>query len=221
MLLQVRTQLQTNVSGTDGGPYDALGGKQSELILAQLHGKYYTQAYRGRLWTAALTTAAIIPVLATNTTAVFMIMNPAGNFTNVIPVRINFGFHSTTGIAGTIGYSYVPLVGSGPVGTAAPISAMTTKAIQSAVVGQSYVGNVLFGTAATVTGVTPSINTLYRWSNLSQGAPAAATAAGWHNLFEDFDGNTIIPPNCALQVVASTAIADAFMISLVAYESPI
>ena len=88
-------------------------GKAGETIIAELHGRYYTQNYNQKLWIASLTTATAIPVAATNASPQFLIWNPAGSGVNVIPVAMYFGFHSGTGIAGAIGYSYVPNAGTG------------------------------------------------------------------------------------------------------------
>ena len=221
MLLQVRTSALSNTSGTDGNPYDMLGGKQAEAIVAELHGKYYTQTYRGKIWNASLTTASAIPLFATNATPNFFIHNPAGNMTNIVLVRINIGFHAGTGIAGAIGYAYLPNAGSGGLGTAAPYSAITAgPALRSGLVGQPYTGNVIFGSAATIGGAVPSALTVYRWSNLSQGAPITSTTS-IYSMYEDFDGTVVIPPNTAFCLVGSIAIAETFMISLVAYEAPI
>lgn len=215
----VRTQAISNTSGTDGSDYPLLGGKMGEGIVAELHGKYYTQTYRQKLWCASLTSASAIPLAATNATPNFIIWNPAGNQTNVVLVRLNVGFSAGTGVAGTIGYSYIPLAGAGVAGTSA-ISAFTAgPALQSGVIGQKYGGNVLFGSAATVTGTAPNIPVRWRWSNLSQGAALTSTAA-MYSLYEDFDGNGILPPNTALYLDASVAIAETVMISLIAYEMP-
>ncbi len=222
MIIQGTTRMPSDMSGTDGQPYDLLLGKQSEGIFSELHGKYYTQTYRGRLWSASLATATAIPALATNATPNFFVVNPAGNMTNVVLVRLNVGFVAGTGIAGQIGYAYLPNAGGGGVGTLAPFSAFSTVAagIKSGKIGQLYAGNIMFGSAATIGGVVPSALTLWRWSNLSQGAPITTTATAY-SLFEDFDGTAILPPNTGFALVATAAIAETMMISLIAYEAPL
>lgn len=199
-------------------PQNLMGGRMGEAMVAELHGKYFTQNYRGKLWHAALTAASAVPVFATNATPNWAIWNPAGNSTAVVLTRMNFGFSAGTGIAGQIGYAYLPNAGAA-IGTAAPMSAVTTGTITMGVVGQTYSGQVKFLTAATLTGTGISALTNYRYSCVSQGAPITSTAA-MYNLWEDFDGTVIIPPNTLFCVVASTAIAETGMIAGTAYEIP-
>lgn len=217
---QVRVGNPTNVSLSDNNVYDQLGGKQGDAMVSELHSKYFTQTYRGAMWHASNATASpvAIPLFATNCTPTFAILNPAGNTTAIVPTRINFGWTAGTGIAGCIGYAYLPIVGQG-VGTAAAVSTYTVgPSIKSGIVGKSYAGNAAFWISATIGGavVTPS---LYKWSNIGQGAPITSTASMW-SLFEDFDGTVIIPPGQLWFPIASVAIAETFQISLSAYEIP-
>lgn len=202
----------------DNSPTNLLGGKAGEGIVAELHGKYFTQAYRGRLWHASLLTAAAVPIFATNATPVWGLMNPAGNNTAIVPVRMCLGFSAGTGVAGQFGYAYVSPAGTAPAGTAAPISTYTSATITAAQVGASYGGNIIFGSSFTIGGVVSALK-VYRYTGFSQGAPLTGTAA-MYSLFEDFDGTTIIPPNTFFTVIASTAVAETSLISMTAYEIP-
>lgn len=218
-LTQVRIGPPSNINFSDGDTVDVLGGKSGEMMVSELHGKYLTQTYRGNLWSFSITTATAIPVFATNATPNFFIFNPPGNTTAVVPVRFNVGFHGGTGIAGAIGYSYITNVPS-LVGTAAPVSAATLVSPKSGIVGQSYTGNIITGSAATISGTAPYALTQLRWSNMSQGAPITSTATAY-SLFEEFDGNMIIPPGTLWCPTASTAIAETLEMSLIAYEIPL
>lgn len=219
MILEARVKAPPNVSSTDGSTYEASLGKLQELLFSELTGKYFTLNYRGKVWAASLTSASAIPVAATNATPNFIVWNPSGNTTAVALIRLNVGFAAGTGVAGMIGYSYIPNAGSA-VATAASISAFTAgPAIQSGIGGTAYGGNVKFGTAATVTGTGNGIPVRWRWSNLSQGAPITTTTSVY-SLYEDFDGTMILPPNVAFYIDASAAIAETMMISLVAAEVP-
>jgi len=194
-------------------------GSSGEAVYSELHGKYYTQNYNGKLWIASLTSASAIPVAATSATPNFIVWNPASNNQNVIPVSISVGFAAGTGIAGAIGYSYIPNAGS-TVATGAAMSAFTAATIRGGVAAKAYAGKVLFGTAATVTGTGNSVPVRWKWSQFSQGAPLTSTAAAY-SLIEHFDGSLILPPGAAFYVDASAAIAETVMISLVAYEAPV
>lgn len=215
-------QVQPAVPGVvqDGQPVNMLGGHSGEGMVSELHGKYFTQAYRKNSWTAsnAVGSPVAVPLMATNCTPTFGILNPAGNNTAVVPQRINFGWTAGTGIAGCLGYAYISPVGA-PVGTANTISTYTAgPTIQMDTCGQRYGGNIIFGISFTIGGAvfTP---TLHRWSNNGQGAPITSTAT-LYNIFEEFDGTVIIPPGVCWFPVASVAIAETFQISLMAYEIP-
>ncbi len=200
---------------------NVLGGTAGQAIVDELHGRYFNQNYRGRLWTASNATGSpvAIPLFATNATPTFGILNPAGNTTAVVLVRWSAGFTAGTGIAGSIGYAYLSPAGTAPAGTAAPISTYTAgPAIQMGVCGQKYGGNVLFGISFTIGGAVIGL-TLHRWSPNGQGAPITSTASVF-SIFEDFDGSVIVPPNTLWAPVASVAIAETFQQSLVAYEIP-
>ncbi len=218
-LVQVQVGPPSSVSATDGQTYNQLGGKSAEAIVAELHGKFYTQAYRKNLWSLSIVTATAIPAFATNATPNFFIYNPPGNPFNIVPVRFNVGLVGGTGIAGAIGYSYLSNVPALAGGTGV-VSAATTVALKSGVVGAAYAGQVIGGSAATITGASPYALQQLRWSNLSQGAPLTGTAAVY-SLSEDFDGTMIIPPGTLWCPTAATAVGETVVMSLIAYEAPL
>lgn len=202
-------------------PVNQLGGSSGEAVVAELHGPYFTQTYRGKCWHASNATGSpvAIPLFATNATPTFGIFNPAGNNTAVVLKRICFGWTAGTGIAGSIGYAYLNPAGTATAGTAAPISTSTAgPTIQNGIVGTPYSGNIVFGTSFTIGGAVSALK-MHKWSGIGQGAPITSTAAMW-TLFEDFDGTVIVPPNTLWCPVASVAIAETFQISLSAYEIP-
>jgi hypothetical protein len=203
----------------DGSAVTLLGGRQGEGVVAELHGKYYVQTYRGKAWNLTLTATAAIPLFATNATPTFFIWNPPGSGVNCVLVRYTVGFSAGTGVAGAIGYAFVTGVNA-LVGTAAPVSAATTLALNAGIVGATYGGVTVGGTSATVTGTAPNAMKMYRWSNLSQGAPITTTAA-IYSLSEDFDGTIIVPPSTLFCPVGNPAPAESVFQSLVGYDAPI
>lgn len=218
MLMQGQVQAPPGTSATDGNTYTFLQGKTLELMVSELHGKYATQTMRGNVAYFALTTATAIPIAATNATPNFFIWNPLGNNRAVSLIRLNAGFSAGTGVAGAIGYSYVPNSG-GTVAGSAPVSAATPGTVRSRVLGAAYAGQVIAGTAATVTGTGIGVPVRAGWSNFSQGAPLTSTAA-MYSLYEDFDGTMVIPPGVLWYPDASTAVAETVMLSAVWEEIP-
>lgn len=209
----------SNVSGTDGNQYDLMVGKLGALMVAEMHGKYMYQNYRGNVASASLSSASAMVAPATNATPNFAIWNPAGNNAAVSLIKVNFGYVSGTPAAATIGYAYVPYAGATTGGTSA-ISAFTTLTVKTGIVGKSYGGNVLAGSAATVTGTGISPGTLLRYSALSTGAIPSASVAEGMNMVDDIDGGMIIPPGVMWYPVTSAASVATYMISAIWEEIP-
>jgi hypothetical protein len=195
-------------------------GKAGDLFVSELHGKYYSQNYNGRVVSFSLTTATAIPVFATNPTPNFLVINPFGNTTNLVLARLNLGFVGGTGVAGAIAYAYVPGLVNTNLSATGPASAITvnTANVKTGIMGGAYNGNIIFATAATLLGTAPYVPVIQRYSNLSQGAPITTTAATYA-LSEDFDGTLIVPPGSNLFLTASTAIAETVVASLICYEA--
>src|SRR5712664_361685 len=99
-LMQVQPGAIPASSLPDGPPAPLLGGRSGEAIVAELHGKYYAQTYRGKAWNLTLTTASAIPLFATNATPNFFIWNPVNSSVNCVLVRFTVGFSAGTGVAG-------------------------------------------------------------------------------------------------------------------------
>ena len=218
--MDVTIELPIGLGPNAGQKHAPILTPQRTQLIDQLHPKYFTLASSGKLWSASSTTAAAIPIFATNATPTFGIFNPAGNNTAVVLCRYNVGLVAGTGVAGNILYMFLKGAGSAAAGTAAPISTFTAgPAIQPGLLGRSYTGNIVFGTSFTIGGAVNAL-AVHRQSNLSQGAPVTGTAAVY-SLFEDFDGNVIIPPGTLWATGATTAIAETVVQSVLAYEVPI
>lgn len=209
----------SNVSGTDGNSYDLMIGKVGALMVAEMHGKYMFQNYRGNVASASLSSASAMVAPATNATPNFAIWNPAGNNTAAALIKVNYGYVSGTPAAATIGYSYVPYAGATIGGTSA-ISAFTALTVKSGIVGKTYAGNILAGSAATVTGTGISAGALLRYSGISTGAIPSASVAEGMNMVDEFDGNMIVPPGVMWYPVTSAASVATYLISAVWEEIP-
>jgi len=75
--------------------------KGGELIVSELHGKFFEQNYRGNLFHATVGTAGVALAVA-GTTAGIALANPAGSGRLVSLVRVTFGLVSGTLVVGTI-----------------------------------------------------------------------------------------------------------------------
>ena len=219
MLIQGQVQPPPNVSATTGQQYTSMMGPTLDLMVSELHGKFYNQNYSGNICVASLTTATAIPVTATNPTANFAIWNPAGNNRSVSMIKISLGQSNTVSVMNAVGWGAITNAGSS-VSATAPITALTALTVRSGKVGTSYAGNVTAASSMAALGTGSSIPFVYRWTHLSMGAAATTTASFW-TLSEEYDGSFIIPPNNAVFLITSAVASGAiFMISAIWEEVP-
>lgn len=204
MLLQGVVAAPSNTSNADGTNPVQLFGKQSEAIVVELHGKYYTQAYRNNLYNGS-TAIAGVAVPSYNTTAqTFGIWNPAGNTKNAVLVSLDIGL-----VSGALIASNWTLSASLNAG-----SALATGGISAFTSGTPIGGNI--GVAGgNTTRFTPSAATsLASTFAMTLGLSHVTTTTTTNyeaKMNYDFDGKVIVPPNSALWVTnnaASGATAD-------------
>lgn len=212
MLSQVQVGAPSN--SPDGANPVMLGGRAGEGIVSELHGKYYTQTYRGAMYMATTTTASAIPI-ANTTAPTFVLWNPAGSGKNAVLVRYAAGWVATTEAPGNIEFALLTSAGAGSLATGAPFSAFTAAAAQSGLLGSGSKSGMLFGTAATLT----TAGTVIATSGLSHLTTTGTATSGSFSYIVDFDGMMILPPGNALYTVASAATASTYNQSLFWYEA--
>lgn len=214
MIIQGQVQQPLPLSATDGNNYPFLQGKQMEMIVSELHGKYYTQTARGNLFIGPIATASAIPI--TSTTAPTMILwNPTGSGKNAILVRYTAGWAATTEAPGNIQLAFVTGVGAN-IATGAPITAFTTVTPFNGLLGSGTVSSMKFGSAATLTAATSFIPL-----GLSHLTTTGTATFGSFTYLVDFDGMIIVPPGVAIFDVASTATASTYSRGLAWVEAPV
>jgi hypothetical protein len=205
----------TQASGTDANFYDAPMGRQLEQIMSELHGRYYTWAYRKKLfWGSSASAGAAIPAAGATAVTGHILWNKS-SLINVVPVAALFGWVATTEAPGNLQYSF--LSGAGlAIGTAAPISAFGAVTPQNAFLGgPSPLAS--FGTTATLTNAGTLLGTLGLSALTTTGT---ATFGSFQKVFL-FDGTLIVPQGVALYPTASAATASTYTQTLIWYEAPV
>jgi hypothetical protein len=195
----------SNVSAGDGVSLPLLQGKQSELVATELHGKYYTQAYRGNAYYASIAATGVVTTAFSTLAYVGgLLWNPQGSGKNLVPIRAVQGRILAATTVCAFGHAYQANVGSG-VGTAAPLSAFTTIAAalrgplnQPGVTGQ--------GNSVALVGAGGTFTTALVWGRANGFAAGTETTAIVEQAYvEDFDGMVIIPPGTIFAFFAATA----------------
>jgi hypothetical protein len=195
------------VQNTDGNPSIPILGRQGEVLVDSVRGKYGAMAHRHGVFVSQVTTAATsIPVITTTNASTFALINPSGSGVKAELIRFKLDFLSTNAAPATaniIGWSLVNNTlnaNSAITKMADPISAGGHAVDLSGVSPQAYVASaVTFASALTI-----AAN--FERSMFSFPASWVPTVGGYPvPLFYDFDGTLMVPPGFTLTLVASTA----------------
>ncbi len=208
MEIQGITQAPTQVSETDDNNCPVILGKQAELIVAELHGKYYTNAYRGNIfWATSDTQGGGIPA-SSDTSIGFSLWNPAGSQTNAVIIKYIAGLAgSFIGSSGNIQFAFTTKNGSVAT-TGSSIPSFTSGLISGNITRNGLIG----GGAASKMKFAPSgatisaAGTLLGTVGMSQlSINTASTSAPMWQLQIDFDGALIVPPGGLIYPVSSVS----------------
>jgi hypothetical protein len=220
-----QVQAPSNISASDGTNQPWLQGKQNEGIIADLHGKYYTQSYRGNAYIGSSAAGGIIPPIYTTTAQVFGVWNRAGNTRNCVPQVLDVGAAIFAAeVVGSLVLSQSLNAGSalatGQISafTAAlppPASATTVGTVQGANLGVGANTVAFTGSAAT------TLAAIYLMSlNYSFFSTAVAALGPNPCLHYDFEGGLIVPPNNAIWLASAPAAQTATFMSSLRWEEP-
>lgn len=171
-------------SSPDNQSSPLLGGKSNEGIVAELHGKYYTAAYRNRVFCAPTLIAGVTLPINTTTAATYLIYNPLGSGVNMELIALDVVSLN----AGTIGSL---LLG---VSTQTPTSVTALTPVSIPIGG----GGVAQGKAATA-GTITAITTLYPVGQIQ--STTGATPPPHY----DFDGKIVIAPGGMVSLFSNPA----------------
>ena len=214
MQLQGLVAAPSNVSVNDGLSPVALQGKQAELIVAELHGKYYTQAYRNNLFNGSTAIAGVTLPAYNTTTQVFGLWNPAGNTKNAGLVSLDIGLVSGADILSN--WTLSQSLNAGSALATGGISAFTAGTPQGGNIGVSGGNSVRFTPSAATTLASTFLMTLGLSFNTTTTTTNYAVS-----LHYDFDGKVIVPPNSAVWATNNAASGSVADLSLFWEEVPV
>lgn len=204
MLIQPITGPQSASDGNIAAA--ARGGKQGELMVSELHGRFYEQNYRGNVFsvhtqgTAVTTTAA----LATTWTGL-AVGNPVGSGVNLVLLAFS-ATQFAVGAAASIGIL-------GGAAGATPITASLTP--QSRFIGGGATSKALATAGQTI--ATPLLIDTYG----SVGS-VATTGYGLENgLYVELAGSIIVPPGSFIGTYTSIVTTTALSFGFVWEEVPV
>lgn len=182
----IQTQVGPQASQSPGATPITRSGQLGDVIVSELHGRYYEQGYRGNRFggsmQAVLATATIAGV-STSITGACAISNPTGSGVNVVLEKVGIGVivaPAATLVYGlATGFSATALSGT-----------LTSLAPKSKLIGSSATPRAsLYCSAAITLPVAPTVDTVL--GNLGTGAITVDRA---QNATYELNGSIILPP---------------------------
>ena len=189
---------------TDGGQIQAGGGHQGEAIFSELHGRFYTQAFRGGLFsighTGLVALSANTITLTATTTPILGVWNPATSPVNLVMTRCSLEdqLNNVTSVAPGA-FVWASSVGNTGITTGlSPFNRLTMQAKGSQAVA--------FAGVTALTGLTNNLvifegAEFATASALSTTAVAATTPTPSTVSVHLFDGSLIVPPGGVLALL--------------------
>ena len=166
-------------------------GKSGEVVVQELHGRYYEQVYRGNMWSAANQAAQAISVALATTYTGLLLYNPPNSGVNLVPNKVKFALTVAPAAIASLGL----IAGFAATGG---VTAQTTKLVPQ---------NNFLNTQASPHGIALAAATIVTptWLlPLSDGFTAAAFPAPL--LPFDLEGCFIVPPGAFIGIGALTAV---------------
>ena len=194
------TGLNVIVGNGAGTSQPTAQGPAGELLMAEVHGKYYHPNRAGNVFYLATAAAGtVVPIQATNLVSTFTLWNPLGSNKNIELIRYSYGILNATTVVSDISMYVQPGVGAA---VAAP-GTLTLLTIRSAAGGgaTSTLPSVCTGYSAATLVDTVGTN-LFRGPTMTSFGAVTSTNAAPINY--DFDGSFILPPG-TLVTFAGTA----------------
>ncbi len=168
-------------------------GRQSELLVSGLHGKYYIAAYRRTCFRFNVT-AVTLPKVASGLVSVFSLWNPPSSGYVAELISTDMVGISGTFVVDAIGW-YFSASNLALAGTFTTPSVALTNHF-SARIGDTPANNIIPYTAYTHSGTPARVD-------IAGGYGAATNTTGW-NVHKEYDGRVIVPPGTVISLATST-----------------
>jgi hypothetical protein len=180
----------TVVSIADGAVPQFKAGHDTERLVDELHGKFYTANYRGKIFEAN-GVQLTLPVVASNLASVFTLFNPPGSGVNAEIVDATVTQFLAATVVDQVGWYFSPV-------TSALAGTFTTLGTtNSGVVGANPANRVLFYSAYTHSGTPKLVDAIAGFGALTNVAPTPVAKL--------YDGRLILPPGVVMSIAMATA----------------
>lgn len=182
----------THLSDGGQGAQGLRAGREAELIMSELHGKYYEKNSRGGMfgsaWNAVTVAATHVSPLAAGTgTPIWALYNPIGSNVNCAILKVLQDLTSGTP-GGPLLWNLIPVPQNISAANTLPVSLLLNSPVSS--VAKIWTNTALTGSSA---------GTLL-WPE--GGFAAVAAGAGIQSLMNLHDGDIIVPPGSMIALCA-------------------
>lgn len=182
-------------------------GKQGDMLASEIHGKWYTAAYNGRLFIAAPLIAGVTIPVNTTTSPTFTLFNPTTSSVNLELVEFSYATVAAgTSVIGTILGSISRQTPTSTTSAANIFAMPTTQVASTTSTCQAQVF-----TAATITAITSHIPLV----------EITATTAGPAPMSYQFDGKVVLAPGTLITITSSPVQTQASMPCISWVEWPV
>jgi hypothetical protein len=189
-------------------------GQQNDIIVSELHGKWYEATYRGGLFSVGMTsttlTANTITLTAT-TTPIIGVWNPLTSTVNLELIKAKCLITVAGNSAVAPGaFIWASSTNNGAISTGlTPLNRKTLAQVGSQAKG--------FNISTALTGITNNLVIQHSaaFGTLVAAQPATATPIISGDGVEEFDGSVIVPPGglfCLINTISTTTISVASML---------
>lgn len=211
MTVEVQARIGPSTAA-DGTLITPRAGREGALVTHDLHPRYYESTYRGKVFTASISTAGVAPGTVLSTTPPFILYNPTGSGINAVLLATALGYISGTLGAGTIVYAQAAQASAAPTGG-------TALTVRSAMIGNNNAASSLAYTGATVA-ATPA---LIRPAFILSAFLASTATAPIPPIVDVIDGRLILTPGnvFVMQAVAAGGSTPLVLLSADWEEVPI
>jgi hypothetical protein len=214
MFMQGIVGPQSASSLGSGTPANLRAGQLNDLIVSELHGKWYESTYRGNVYSIGMSVTALsantITTSAT-TTPIIGVWNPSTSTVNLVLAKAKLQLAVTAASAVAPG-GFVWATSIGNTSLTLGLNPLNRKTLTN--VGSQAKG---FNITTALTGLTNAL-TIQQPAGFgtlcaAQGATVTPIISG--DCIEEFDGGMIIPPGgliCLLNTISTTTVSVASML---------
>jgi len=183
-----------NTNAVDGTNPIVPQGKQGELLKADLHGKWWSAAYRGRVFVGGTAAAGTTIPISSATAATFVLFNPLGSGINVELISYDLGITVVTSVASPVLLGIITGLVLAPTG-------LTALTASPALLGGSSVAQAKLYSVATLAAAATLFYTL---GQITATNATAGNALG-PNFHYEFEGRIGLAPGSLVHVCGTAA----------------